>query len=54
MLMIVDKETKMILARFEAWAQDCMERAEAFIRDGGYKYIDDEITFSGDMVIWVH
>lgn len=42
-----------ILFRVDAWQSDCEEQANKFIRDGYWVPVKREITFNGDMVIWV-
>ena len=42
-----------ILSKYEAWAEGAYETAVGDVRRNGYEYINEEITFMGDMVIWV-
>ena len=53
MILIVRMSDNKILSRYEAWAQDAYETAIGDVRRNGYEYIKEEITFMGDMVIWV-
>ena len=53
MIYVVNKETNMVLAKFEAWTEDAMDKAARYVAKAGVEYLDQEITFMGDMVIWV-
>lgn len=53
MILIVRENDKIILGKYEAWASGSYEEALKEIERSGHKYIREEITFSGNMVIWV-
>lgn len=53
MIYVVRENDHMILNRYEAWASGAYEKALEDIGTSGYRYIREEITFMGDMVIWV-
>ena len=53
MILIVRKNDNKILSKYEAWAKDAYETAVGDVRRNGYEYINEEITFMGNMVIWV-
>ena len=53
MIFIVRMDDNKILSRYEAWAQDAYETAIGDVKRNGYEYVREEITFMGDMVIWV-
>lgn len=53
MIIIVRKSDNKILSKYEAWERNSYENAIHDIGANGYTYISEEITFMGDMVIWV-
>lgn len=53
MLFVVNINDNRILYRIDAWAHNAYENAIETIKTLGYKYAKEEITFNGDMVIWV-
>ena len=54
MLLIVRKdERREILAKWDAWYINATAEAEKFIEDNNLEVIEREITFMGNMVIWV-
>lgn len=53
MIIIVRMNDNKILSRYEAWEVDAYENAIGDVRRNGYEYVKEEITFMGDMVIWV-
>ena len=52
MLFVVNKYDS-ILARFDAWDPHCMEKAAAYAKENGLEIVRSEVTFSGNMVLWV-
>ena len=53
MLYIVNKETDMILNRWDGWYIHAEDEAGAFIRENGLTVLKDEITLMGDRIVWV-
>ncbi|MBR0411520.1 MAG: hypothetical protein IJI25_11080 [Eubacterium sp.] len=53
MIMVVRKADNAVIARYEAWATGAYENALADIDRDGFKYLNEEITMMGNMVIWV-
>lgn len=53
MVLVVHMESKKILARFEAWDKDCIEDANQWATENGYEPVKEQLTFNGDLVIWV-
>ena len=53
MLYIVNSADNSILAKFDAWCLNCMEKAHEFIQERKLEIVRDEVTFMGDMVYWV-
>lgn len=53
MLFVVLKETMEIKFRVDAWVSDCIDQAARFVAENNLTFLDQEITFNGDMVIWV-
>lgn len=53
MLLVVDQSLNEVLFRVDAWQADCMEQADKFINDNGYLFMKQEITVTGNMVLWV-
>lgn len=53
MLYVVDKDTELILGKWDAWYKDCMKEAGELIERENLIVLKDEITIMGDMVIWV-
>ena len=53
MLYVVNRDTDLILGRWDAWYIDCEKEASELIAKSGLEVIDTEITFMGDKVIWV-
>lgn len=53
MIYVVEKKTNKIVKRCDAWVKNGVEnmRAEAYFM--GYEILGEEITFMGNMVIWV-
>ena len=45
--------TDMILNRCDAWETNSVEKMKAWAENNGYSIINAEITFMGDMIIWV-
>lgn len=42
-----------ILFKVDAWQQDCMEQAMAYIRKEHWVPTGEEVTLNGNMIIWV-
>ena len=53
MIIVAKKADGAIIARYEAWATSAYENALADIDRDGFRYLSEEITFMGDMIIWV-
>ena len=53
MLYIVKEETNAILWRDDAWDSECFNKARDFMTCKELIFVKKEITFNGDMVIWV-
>lgn len=53
MLKVVSMDSKMILFTVDAWEADCIDKACRWIAENGYEFVSNEITFMGDMVVWV-
>ncbi len=53
MLYVAMKDTKKIIWRDDAFDCECMNKASDFITSKGLVAVGREVTFSGDMVIWV-
>ena len=53
MIIVARKSDKVIIARYEAWATGAYENALADIDREGFRYLSEEITMMGDMIIWV-
>ena len=53
MIKVVRRSDNMILGTYEAWATGAYENAIADIDREGFTYLSEEITFMGDMIIWV-
>lgn len=53
MIIVARKSDKKILSRYEAWENGAYENALEDLKGNGYKYINEEITMMGDMIIWV-
>ena len=53
MVYVVKRDTKEILNRGDAWERGVVDRMYQWIDENGFTAVDDEITFMGDMVIWV-
>jgi len=53
MIIVAKKVDGAIIARYEAWATGAYENALADIDRDGFRYLSEEITFMGDMIIWV-
>ena len=53
MIMVVRMKDNKILSRYEAWEINSYKNAIDDIKGNGYEYVKEEITFMGDMVIWV-
>lgn len=53
MCYVVNKETEMILNRCDAWEINSVGKIQKWAEDNGYYIINSEITFMGDMIIWV-
>lgn len=53
MIIIVRMKDNKILSRYEAWELNSYQNALDDIKGNGYEYVREEITFMGDMVIWV-
>ena len=53
MVFVVSKKTNMILNRCDAWISHADERMAEWALSEGYEILSSEITFNGDMVIWV-
>ena len=53
MLYVVRESDKKILWRDDAWDAECVNKANDFITYKGYFKVRREVTFNGDMVIYV-
>ena len=53
MIWVVNKETAMVYVGFEAWAANALTEADRYVREHGLVPLDREVTFNGDMIIWV-
>lgn len=53
MLYVVDVETNKILFKIDAWYLSATEEAEKFIDENHLTIVKDEITLSGNKVLWV-
>ena len=53
MVGIVSKATGELLQYADAWETGSVERMKSWAHDNDYSVIDTEITFSGNMLIWV-
>lgn len=53
MIKIVRMSDNKILSTYDAWVLNSYASALDDIRGNGYCYVDEEITFMGDMIIWV-
>lgn len=53
MVFVVSVMTKKILNRCDAWQVDSVGAMKNWANENGYVVLDTEITFMGDMVIWV-
>lgn len=53
MIIVARKSDGAVIARYEAWAAGAYEGALADIDREGFEYLFEEITFMGNMVIWV-
>lgn len=53
MIIVARKADGKILSRYEAWARGAYDNAIEDLTGNGYKYLSEEITFMGDMIIWV-
>ena len=53
MLYVVRESDKKILWKDDAWDCECMNKANDFITYKGYFKVRREVTFNGDMVIYV-
>jgi len=53
MIIVARKVDGKILSKYEAWARGAYENALEDLTGNGYKYLSEEITFMGDMIIWV-
>lgn len=52
MIILVDIATKEIYSRYDAWDTGALEAAQQEAVKLG-RIVKDEITFMGDMVIWI-
>lgn len=53
MFYIVNKLNNMIVSRCDGWDMEGQRQLERDAKRAGYKIVDREITFMGDMVVWV-
>lgn len=53
MIKVVRISDNKILSTYDAWVLTSYSDALKDIEGNGYKYIREEITFMGDMIIWV-
>lgn len=53
MIYVVERASKKILYRCDAWEAGGELRLRKLAREAGWVPMESEITFSGDMVIWV-
>lgn len=53
MIIVVRKSDNAVIARYEAWAAGAYGNALADIDREGFRYLGEEITMTGNMVIWV-
>ncbi len=53
MVFVVNKADNKILNRIDAWIDGAVQEMRDWCKKKGWIIVDDEITFMGDMVIWV-
>ena len=53
MLFVAKVSTKEILFRVDAWDIDCEAKAVEFLRANKLNCVKDEITMSGNRILWV-
>lgn len=53
MILVARKSDKKVLSKYEAWDLNSYPNALGDIERNGYKYISEEITMMGNMIIWV-
>lgn len=53
MVLVVNKKTDKILNRCDAWLEGAEGKMIGWAKENGFTPISSEITFMGDMVIWV-
>lgn len=53
MFYIVNIKTEEILFRVDAWDADLDTKVNNFFKDNTYKMVKRDVTFNGDMILWV-
>lgn len=53
MIKIVRISDNMILSTYDAWQLNSYSNAHKDIEANGYELVNEEITFMGDMIMWV-
>ena len=53
MIYIVDNITGEILNECDAWEEDSVRKMKVWCRDCQYRILKQEVTFSGNMILWV-
>ena len=53
MMYIVKEGTEKALWSCDAWDAECMNKANDWMTYNGYYAVKNEVTFSGNMIIWV-
>ena len=53
MFYIVNIKTEEILFRVDAWDADLDIKVNNFFKDNPYKMVKRDVTFNGDMILWV-
>ena len=53
MFYIVNKTTDSIVSRCDGWDMDSQRQLVRDAKRAGYRVVGQEITFSGNMVVWV-
>lgn len=53
MIYVVERMTQKIVNRCDAWELGGVPRMCKWASDAGYSTMTQEITFGGDMIIWV-
>ena len=53
MFYVVDKETGEVYSWCDGWDMTTQEQLVRDAKNAGYRVVKTEITFSGNMVVWV-